>query len=223
MCTSFVGAWLGGGEMKSVFVVLLVVAVSSQGLADTVTLKDGTVITGKVIQSNEKTLTVEISTDAISKVEYGEKEGTGATEPTSIRRTAVMWNPVPTLFLMAVGYGIFDIELEAEIAATGWLTIFSCVDVASSTGELACNLRIGPKFRPGAHYLRGFFLGIYPGVFFVPSYPSSLAYDVTADVGYEWVLGSGLLLGLDAGVTYLNGGGYPMILYGPGFHLGYAF
>ena len=133
-------------------------AVSSRGFADTITLKNGAVITGKVVQSNEKTTTVEISTDGISKIEYGQNQATDrggnqAADRTSSRKAAIMWNPVPTLALMAMGPGLLDIELEAQLAAAGWLTLYTCLDVAGSFREPGFNLRVGPKFRFSAAYL----------------------------------------------------------------------
>jgi hypothetical protein len=120
----------------------------------------------------------------------------------SKRNVALLWRPLSTLDGALRGFYAFT--LEGEIAFSRHWALDSIVDLRFNNEFQLAWLQVGPQFRPKGEYLKGFLMGISPGILYgtVFSDEAWLA-TLTLEAGYQWIFRSGFVLGLTAYGTCL--------------------
>ena len=215
--------------------VLMAIA-CTYGCAETVYPKNGNITLGRISETNEDSITIETEKDKVlildenfDKIAYVEKTKGKLGE----RNCAIIWRPLPLVagLLFAEGFaaewgllpfglgGLFfplpEFVLEGQTALTELLSITSIVDITVREFFGAC-IQIGPQLRPMGNYLKGFFIGFYPGI----GYIERLFFALNLETGYQWIFGSGFVLGLSAGGIYIPPEDFKFYLSA---QIGYAF
>ena len=193
--------------MKKVILLLLICTIS---YAEKIYLKNGDIITGTVIETTEDIIVVkteqdeiEIKKEDIERIEYTEKETSKLKEMNS----AIIWRPLPTVLAAILGYT--DLVFEGQTAFTKEFAITAIGEFGSIYDIFIFSLQLGPQYRPNGDYLKGFILGLYPGVGYITNFITTIwFFSMTFETGYQWVSDSGFILGLTTGGSYVGGNPY---------------
>ena len=217
--------------IKGLSTVIVLVALCTVATAETVYLKNGDKLTGTIVEAREDSIilqvahgTLEILKSDIERIDYTETAtDTSAGTAEYKRNSAFIWRPLPTIVAAIDGY--FDLVFEGQTAFTKEFALTSIAEFGSISGILLWSLQLGPQYRPGGDYLKGFLLGLYPGVGYLTDYLDWLwFFSITLETGYQWVYDSGFTFGLTTGGTYVGGNPYVNAFkFNLSAHLGYAY
>lgn len=214
--------------MKTMSLPVLMFLACSLSFADTVTFKNGDVLTGKVVESNEKTTIIEtdqgkleVSTDKIERIEYNDRTSS-QDEKYRKKNGAFIVRPLPTI--VAAVSGFLDIVIEGQTALSKEWALTAIDEFGLISGVFLFSLQVGPQFRPFGTYLNGYFIGLYPGIGCLTDYTDWIwFFSITAETGYQWVFDSGFVLGLTTGFSYLTINPYISgIKWNISAHIGFA-
>jgi len=210
---------------KAAFVMILLL-IAALSFSETVYLKNGDVLSGTIIETKEKSIVIEtqqgkleILKQNIAKIDYS------AQTPSTLRdkNDALIWRPLPTLVGAMMGY--FEFVFEGQTAFSREWAVTSIVDIGSIDGLFVVSLQLGPQYRINGNYLKGFLLGLYPGIGYVTDFIDRVwFFSLTFETGYQWVFNSGFVLGLTTGGSYLSNSPYANAFkFNISAHVGYAF
>ncbi len=210
-------------KVASVMILLLISALS---FSETVYLKNGSVISGTITERKEESIVLEtqqgkleILKQNIERIDYSDQT------PSKLRdkNDALIWRPLPTLVGALMGY--LEFVFEGQTAFTREWAVTTIADIGSIDGLFVVSLQLGPQYRINGNYLKGFLLGLYPGIGYVTDFIDTVwFFSLTFETGYQWVFNSGFVLGLTTGGTYIGNSPYASDLkYNISAHLGYAF
>ncbi len=92
-------------------------------------------------------------------------------------------------------------------------------------GVTIFGLQMGPQYRIKGDYLKGFLLGLYPGIGYVTDFVTWLwFFSLTFEIGYQWVSDSGFIIGLTTGGSYIGGNIYSNdFKFNISTHIGFAY
>lgn len=180
--------------------------------AERVYLKNGDVVTGKIVETTETSITVEteqgrieIPKGKIDKVDYAATDQDARLKE---RNSSLIWRPLPSV--IGALLGVVEIVAEGQTAFAKYLSGTVLLDVGAVGPVYFLWTQIGPQLRPSGRYLHGFVLGLYPGLGFMTTFRGYTLWfgSGTFEAGYQWVWQSGFTLGLTDGLSYLVGTPY---------------
>jgi len=192
--------------MRKIITVFVLIIISVNLFAETVYLKDGTVISGKIVNQNEDIVTVEttygtlsISKSEIDKIDYGVTSNSEAPKGKEIVNNSVfMIRPLATIITGIIGG--MDIVFEGQTAFTKSFALNAIGEVGSIGGVLITGMNIGPQYNFASDYLNGPYVGVYPGFFYATDYYyEAFGFTTMLEAGYQGISKNGFSWGAFVG------------------------
>ena len=211
---------------KLILLLLFGLLIYTISYAEKVYLKNGDIITGTIIETREDIILVkteqneiEIKKEDIERIEYTEKETSKLKEMNS----ALIWRPLPTVIAAILGYS--DLVFEGQTAFTKEFAITSIIEFGNIYDLFVFSGQLGPQYRPNGDYLKGFILGLYPGIGYITDFIITIwFFSMTFETGYQWVFDSGFVFGLTTGGSYIGINPYiSNFIFNMSAHIGIAF
>lgn len=106
----------------------------------------------------------------------------------------------PGALLLGALSGTLEICVEYQRAFGEYFVLALIPDVAFTYTGTVFGVQVGGVAHPIGGGLKGFYIGLYPGVYFAGPYVIAAA---TVELGYQWVFASGFALALGGGASYL--------------------
>ena len=184
--------------LSSVFII-------SFSFSETIYLKDGNVISGKIINQTEEEVILEsehgelvIKKSNIDRIDYNEAT---KKEPRIIRNSAFLFRPLATA--ISPIYGGFEFVLDGQTAFSKNLVINAILDIGTIEDIFFTGLNLGPQYNITGDYLNGFYIGMYPGYLYMTDYYDyEYLFTFMFEVGYQKVNEKGFTWGLYTGYLF---------------------
>lgn len=185
-------------NLKKLVCILVLFLCGLYAFSETIHLKDGSIISGKIISQDEKEMVVEtnfgrvvIKKSDIKSVDY---ENNKVTEQKSVRNGAFMFRPLATIFVAALGGSEF--VFEGQTAFSEKWAINAIGDIGSIGGIFFTGLNLGPQYNITGRYLDGLYFGLYPGYYYATDFLDTVsALTAMIELGYQGVGESGFSWG----------------------------
>jgi hypothetical protein len=204
---------------------LVFILLSSVLFAETIYLKDGTVITGEIASQDETTITVETSYGILSidkkqieRIDYAETNSDRIIEEKPlIKNSAFVVRPLAPIITALAGGS--DFIFEGQTAFSKYFALNAIVEFGSISGVFVTCLNVGPQYNINGNYLNGLYIGAYPGYIYATNYYYELmAFSAMFELGYQGVTKSGFTWGTYVGYLLAPNSGVKF-----GLKIGWAF
>ncbi len=216
--------------LTMLFLILAIATIS----AETVYLKDGTILKGSIKEATNETITLVtkqgdliIQKNDIDNIDYeepnDEPQAIDLQESQIVFDQSLFTNPLSTL-LSALLFDTIDINIGSSWALSKYFIIefIDYIDFFLSTGVFATEMQIAAYINPLGKYLNGPYLGIVGAFTSFSTYLLPSAFSAMAKVGFQWVLKSRIFLGSYLGYAYTFSP-YSFGSFKYGVQIGYAF